>query len=269
MANLERGFRRLTWVVSLVLSVPTATLGLFFMTAGEHDQTLGYLFLFGGLGIFAVSWLIFFAARWIATGFGDRRATRSREESASQIATTDSIGASKACPRCGAQNTPGALHCGCGYDFAETRVADPQEPSKTNWLWPRLTDSATARKAAREGVFAAAWIALVTASIATSNVFFGTTFMQITSAAYVDALLFALIGFGIYKMSRVAAIAGLALYAYEAVYMNATRGTTPNIIMLLVLTLAFANGIRGTFAASRFAKSQSVGPSVSTHSPSV
>jgi hypothetical protein len=37
MANLERGFRRLTWVVSLVLPTPLVVCGLYGVTHGDTD----------------------------------------------------------------------------------------------------------------------------------------------------------------------------------------------------------------------------------------
>ena len=67
MANLERGFRRLTLAVSILLMLPflAATIPSFLARDGPAS-------LFGlGLAVlaFLLPWLVFVAGRWIARGF--------------------------------------------------------------------------------------------------------------------------------------------------------------------------------------------------------
>jgi hypothetical protein len=69
MANLERGFRRLTWVVSLFLAIPLAGLGVYGITQG--DTAFAYSLTLLGIGAFVLSWAVFFILRWIAIGFRD------------------------------------------------------------------------------------------------------------------------------------------------------------------------------------------------------
>jgi hypothetical protein len=66
MANLERGFRRLTFACSLLLVSPFLVDGVlsFFETGRVHY----YLLVPTALG-FVLPWLVFFVARWVAAGF--------------------------------------------------------------------------------------------------------------------------------------------------------------------------------------------------------
>ncbi len=71
MANLERGFRRLTWVVSVVLAIPFVGLGVYGLT--EKDTAFAFGLILIGTGIFVLSWATFFVLRWVAGGFRDGR----------------------------------------------------------------------------------------------------------------------------------------------------------------------------------------------------
>jgi hypothetical protein len=68
------------------------------------------------------------------------------------------------------------------------------------------------------------------------------------------------IGLGIYKFSRFAAIAGVALYWVERIFMFSMQGeeafTGLSIYLVIIFTFGFVNGIRGTFAYHRFSKIQ-------------
>ena len=69
MANLERGFRRLTWAASILLMLPFLGATIPSFLAGD-----GPAILFGlGLTVlaFLLPWLLFVVGRWIARGFRD------------------------------------------------------------------------------------------------------------------------------------------------------------------------------------------------------
>ena len=120
-----------------------------------------------------------------------------------------------------------------------------------NSAWPPLNDMESAKKAARQGVWAAGIVAVVTALLAVLAGR-GVKVLNIDSWAFVDAALFAIIAFGIHKMSRVAAVAWVCLYVLERLYMWQTNGVKAGgIIMPVILTLAFINSIRGTFTHHR------------------
>ena len=73
--------------------------------------------------------------------------------------------------------------------------------------------------------------------------------MGITSAALLDAALFAAIAFGLYKHSRFAAVAGFVLYLIEKIYALVTTGNILGVGVLgVVILFGFLNGMRGAFA---------------------
>jgi hypothetical protein len=66
MANLECGFRRLTFALSLLFAGPFLVDGIlsFFETGRVHY----FLLMPTAIG-FVLPWFVFFVARWIAAGF--------------------------------------------------------------------------------------------------------------------------------------------------------------------------------------------------------
>jgi hypothetical protein len=75
--------------------------------------------------------------------------------------------------------------------------------------------------------------------------------------AFVDAALFGVIAWGIYWMSRVAAIAGLGLYILEQVASVATTDSKHGFgAITIIIILAFVNSVRGTFAYHRLRKAE-------------
>ena len=79
--------------------------------------------------------------------------------------------------------------------------------------------------------------------------------MGIDSGAFVDAALFLMVAWGIHRCSRIAAVLGLVLYLFEranTAYVSVTSSGSPNPVMLIVITVAFVNSVRGTFAFHRF-----------------
>ena len=118
------------------------------------------------------------------------------------------------------------------------------------WFWPTITDKASAESAANQGLWAAAWCAGVTSLLATLSLAGITVLNGIDASSYVDALLFALIAWRIHHRSRVAAVAGLALYVFERVYAW-VNGIPQGSVMVVVLTLMFIHSIRGTYAYHR------------------
>jgi hypothetical protein len=130
---------------------------------------------------------------------------------------------------------------------------DPSANKKaTNWFWPAVDTIGAAQDAAKLGAYTAAIVAGITALFAILSLFG----VEITSIwALVDAGLFALIAFGIYKMSRVAAVAGLLLYLWGQLSQLLDSGRT-NWFLVFLFTLMFIGGIRGTFAYHKLKKQQ-------------
>jgi len=117
-------------------------------------------------------------------------------------------------------------------------------------LWPPVSsDISVARKAAYNGFIAAALCSVATGIFAAFGIFGFSKF------ALIDSFMFALIAWGILKMSRIAATAGLILYVFERMdaWINAGRLSDTFVIAILFI-LFFIGGIRGTFAYHRFKK---------------
>ena len=80
--------------------------------------------------------------------------------------------------------------------------------------------------------------------------------LGVGASAVVDALLFIMVGFGIWRYSRVAAVSGLLLFIAERLFLWATARHRPGGLAVLLL-LGFVNGVRGTFAYHRFTTTSS------------
>jgi len=118
-----------------------------------------------------------------------------------------------------------------------------------NRWWPEIHDTATARRVARQAFWAAIIVVVITILLA-GLAAAGKSVGGVTPIALVDAAMFALIAVGIWRMSRVAAFAGLLLFGIEKLLM-AQSMNVGNIVTAAVLLFAFANGVRATLAFHR------------------
>lgn len=128
----------------------------------------------------------------------------------------------------------------------------PANQKTKNWFWPPVDSLDAAKEAAKQGAIAAAIVAGITALFAILSLF-GVALTSIW--ALVDAGLFALIAFGIYKMSRIAAVIGILLYLWGQLSQILATGKT-NFILVFLFTLYFIHAIRGTFAYHKLKKQQ-------------
>ena len=78
----------------------------------------------------------------------------------------------------------------------------------------------------------------------------GSVLMGIGPSALVDAALFGIVAWRVWNGSRPWAVAGLALYLFE-VGWNLTHHHGVGILTVIVV-LALANGVRGTFALHNY-----------------
>ena len=131
-----------------------------------------------------------------------------------------------------------------------------KQQQKSNFFHSIETIS-DAQKVGRQGALAACFVAGMTTLFAVAAMSGALPLaVPIDGWALVDAVIFAIVAWGIYQMSRVAAVAGLVIYILEKVYMQVALGMRMGIgtLMVVVLILAFINGIRGTFAYHRLRK---------------
>jgi len=130
-----------------------------------------------------------------------------------------------------------------------------QSTLRERW-WPDIRDRETARKTARQAIWAAIFVVVVTLVFATLAAF-GTSVAGISPAAFLDAAIFGIIAIGIWRMSRVAAVAGLVLFVLERLLMFPENHSTGSLIVGIAIAIAFANGVRATFAYHRFQSAHS------------
>lgn len=129
---------------------------------------------------------------------------------------------------------------------------------RKNYFWAAIDSIETAKQAAQQGVWAAAFVAIITAILAMASVSLGGSLPQgmpkIDAWSFWDAGIFVAIAWGIHKMSRFAAVAGLVLYIVEQIVMRTSNPSLSGSGLFLVVffVLAFINAVRGTFAYHRF-----------------
>lgn len=132
-----------------------------------------------------------------------------------------------------------------------TSNTDEIKPKSTkNFWWPEITDLESAKKVAYYGV----WAALINAGLTTLFVilsFFGVNLFNTNALTLIDVAIFLIIAFGIYKLNRIAAVAGLLFYLFEIVVTILTVGSSIGILGVVLLFL-YINSIRGTFAYQKF-----------------
>lgn len=126
------------------------------------------------------------------------------------------------------------------------------EKRKTNMWWPDVSTLEAARQARMYGVWAAAITALLTSLLAAWSLGAGKeAFGFVDAWAFLDAAMFAAIGFGIYKGSRFAALAGLILFVAEKILQVAMTGKLGGFIMAFLFVLLYITAVRATFALHR------------------
>ena len=167
------------------------------------------------------------------------------------------------CLGCGAENIESSARCiRCGRDLVNLRGENSSKPMqekvdkkrKANWWWPDVTTIESATKATKQGMWAAVCVAVVTAIFATvaansGNIKYGAD--SISPWAFIDSAVFSVVAFGLYKNSRVAAVAGLVVFVFEKLDQITSAGTVGNIFIAVIIALCFVGAVRGTYALHR------------------
>lgn len=116
-----------------------------------------------------------------------------------------------------------------------------------NWLWPNVSDKGSARKAIQEGIAACGFMAAVDMGVAIYANASHQAFRGYGAAIWVDGALFALLGIGLWKNSRIAAVLALSLMLLEIADKLLHHTGTFNLVTIALL-LAIVNAVRGAFA---------------------
>ena len=122
--------------------------------------------------------------------------------------------------------------------------------------WIAIDNADSAVRISRQGF----WAALLLGVYHTFLVIWYPTILSIVSYwAFTDTVIYSLIAWRIYKMSRVAAVFGLIVYLYSALFpfffSDAGKLSVADALLATLFTCLFINGIRGTFAYHRYKRS--------------
>jgi hypothetical protein len=126
-------------------------------------------------------------------------------------------------------------------------------------FWSPVTTIAQARKVARQGCWTALLVAGITAAFAIASIALEDAALDlpINAWSFVDVVIFLAIAWGIYRLSRIAAVLGLVVYGLGQVLMWIAIGPQLEGIWLLTLIVfGFINGIRGTFTYHRLRREE-------------
>jgi hypothetical protein len=123
----------------------------------------------------------------------------------------------------------------------------PNPPKTTSrireLLWPDVSDAVAAETAARNGMYAGFFIAGMTALFAVLGL--------VPKVSLIDSVLFAVLGVGIRRMWRIAAVAAPSLYLIEQVYGFTHGRATFNAILPIIITAVFISSARAAFSSHK------------------
>jgi hypothetical protein len=120
------------------------------------------------------------------------------------------------------------------------------------FLWPELLTRPKAKDAAREGAWAMTFLAAVLFVLTTLSLWSEQRILGLTEWYYLDAGVMAVIAFGLFRLSRVAAVAGLVVFILGRLAMGLNQR---GYVVALIFFVALVNGVRGTFAYHRLTAS--------------
>ncbi len=123
---------------------------------------------------------------------------------------------------------------------------------RKNIFWPEINDLWTAKKACIQASSGAFVVAIVTGAVTYFQVKGTSLLSDVPSGSYIDAAVFFVLGFLIYRCSRIASIAGLLIYIYGQVLLIPQMHRVP--VMPILLSLFFIGGVRGAFVYQEMKK---------------
>jgi hypothetical protein len=133
-----------------------------------------------------------------------------------------------------------------------------------HWYWPKLTGLKEAERAAHEGAGVCFVIAVFTAIVAGISLWLDKPVLGMDAWAFADAIIFAIAGWRVWRLSRIWAVLALVIFVLETVYaVEVTSGRVPpaGAFIRVVFTLALINSVRGTWTYRAFKKRESAAAS--------
>jgi O-antigen ligase len=127
-------------------------------------------------------------------------------------------------------------------------------------LWPEIDDADSAKAASRLGVFGAALFSVGSAALVTYGLIrMHGAVSSANASAYLGAVIFAVLAFGIFKLWRSAAIAALLLFLAVQVLAGLRAHGMVGFVMPIVLALFMSSGVRGTVLFHKFSRPEAPG----------
>jgi len=131
----------------------------------------------------------------------------------------------------------------------------------SSWFWPDVSD----RKNALAAIDESFWVTMLLAALAAVSTFID--FARDWQAddrlrGFAGTAFLVGVGLGIRQKSRIAAVAGFALYVVARLAQWVASGHSGSIIFLALASLARWHGVRGTFAFHHFASIAAGTPSI-------
>ncbi len=119
-----------------------------------------------------------------------------------------------------------------------------------NAIWPDVQSIDNAEKACHTAAICAFVVAGITGLVAGIALAGSSVIPGINGWAFLDAGIFALLGFFLWRCSRTAAVIALVLFILERIQMMASNGIA-GLPLGIVFILLFIGGVRGAFAYHR------------------
>jgi len=141
------------------------------------------------------------------------------------------------------------------------------EMRQFNWVWPAITNEAEAKSAAKSGAVMALFVTVCTGGIAIFAITTGRSFAGIDGYGLVDAILFALIAWRVFRFSFPWAVFGLLLEVAELCWKLTNYPSSVGVITVIIL-LALIASVRGTFFLRNERKRNMATPEIEIASPS-
>ena len=137
----------------------------------------------------------------------------------------------------------------CDDPIGESPNVKPDEDAFI-WLFPRRVETSDhIRKALNTGAIACAIVAVVTVAAVSYSVFM-EPILGLDEWSYIDAVLFAICGYGIFRGSRIAGFFALGIFVAARYFMFVDEGKFGGALSIFILAMMIT-GIRGAFAHHR------------------
>lgn len=128
-----------------------------------------------------------------------------------------------------------------GFSLSEKLEKKVSKGKNIDPFWATIKDKETAIIVAKNASYFVFLLTIISAILS------GFQLFGATRLGLIDSALFGMIGFGLYKLSRFAAVAGLLIYLLGKVYTFIVYLTIPQSFWIILISLVYINGIRATF----------------------